>query len=439
MSKIFRKSIAILLAVTFITGQSFAAPVSKEYSTSTLAPTVQPPETKAEIIEALSPIAIGQGQALNALRAAVVSGILPERADIDNDALLGMVSEKIVPAITLALTLFEQNGVNVQPGIYSEIAQAEMARLENLDDNLPSKIYPFEAIVNGKEDFLLEFPADRFEGDAEVGIAVDLIDWLYNERYASDPTTALWRTAQIIAHSRIPEDALIKNGMLSVEDRRTLYTKIHGKIFGENEVEALGQDLRAFINTKLGLDDIPPPTPFSSFVAIRSNGLPEDVTTTDGLSLTGEPLQDPDENEDDGKSMAKGEHVGREFISEEIEHWEKTPINDIGQYSKLMEEAIAYWMDHNPQVGAFLQNAFNERKIQVIDVDTRGRNTPSPWLLYLRGYKRMRYTVIYTYNKNMLIPRELLNIFLNPKQMESELIDFIGPSYHKTIFAGKSL
>ena len=89
--------------------------------------------------------------------------------------------------------------------------------------------------MSGSEDYLLGFNYQE-----KIGLSVELIDWLYS--------ISPLRLAQYIYHECVPEKGISPDR----EDHRIIYREIHSAVFGNNEVVAMGSNLRVFIfnNTK---------------------------------------------------------------------------------------------------------------------------------------------------------------------------------------------
>lgn len=258
MKKQTIRLISLILTLTFISTQALAiGPLDKDIdSASSLSPSLisddmMPGRSEAGKSKAAGeggPGAIGNGPALINL---VLDRNLPPKAKL-TPAEWKDLENKIKPAMQLAVSLYETGKSKIANHALQVIAgqTAESVRAAGLHKNLASHVYPFYAVRDGVENYLLGFSLDLFNREEKVGLAVDFIRWLYNVRYKNDPKTALRRTAQYIFHEFTPERTVISHNRATIDrtEHRNIYERIQGPIFGEDERWALGEDFRAFID-----------------------------------------------------------------------------------------------------------------------------------------------------------------------------------------------
>ncbi|MCX5678541.1 MAG: hypothetical protein NTY76_05465, partial [Candidatus Omnitrophica bacterium] len=235
---IINKGISVLLISTFITTQAFALSpslVSDPGINQARSVTVQ-----EEVAGKTKPGAIGNGQALVEL----FHGNLPPRIDINDE-----ITAQLQDAIKLAVHLNRDKG-NLVPAQHEEKVRLAANNLFGLYSNLTNRTYLYSAIARDSEDYLIGFNHYMAGGESSrIGLAIDFINWLYSKY---PPETAKLRLAQYIYHECVPENLVAKEGMIvDTTDHKDIYKEVQTKIFGEEEVAALGRDLREFIEAKV--------------------------------------------------------------------------------------------------------------------------------------------------------------------------------------------
>lgn len=239
---VFFKIAAIVLAITFITGQIPAGQISPTLFNSTLAPSsvfdpdINPSSTSDNIKYAaagnINPGTIGNGAPLLEL----AQGKLPPRLTIPFPDELEELDRKIYESIDIAIRLMEAN--TSLKSQYHDRAKEALTNLVYLKNYLSKGLYLFTADVKGRENYLLGFnllSQDKFV----VGLSFELIDRLYS--------ISPLRLAQYIFHECVPEKGMMNGG----SDHRVVYNEIQSAVFGRNEVIALKENLREFIDEKV--------------------------------------------------------------------------------------------------------------------------------------------------------------------------------------------
>lgn len=233
MKKILCKVISILLVATFITGQ-----ISTSFAYDNLAaslatdPDINPHRSKFvqnDIAGKAEPSAIANGTPLLNL----AQGKLPTKIDLSRGSKI-VYGKHIRKAIMYAL------GAILSAQKKGAIPQQHLQRVHETVDNLVllnnflwKRGYLFNAVVLGKEDYLLGFNSGN-----QFGYSIELIDRLYS--ISSE------RLAQYLFHECVPEKGIITER----DDHRAVYNEIQSAIFGQDEVLALKRDLRGFINER---------------------------------------------------------------------------------------------------------------------------------------------------------------------------------------------
>ncbi|MBU8902844.1 MAG: hypothetical protein KOO69_08895, partial [Victivallales bacterium] len=173
-------------------------------------------DVQKRIAKKLEPGAIGNGQPLLDL----VKGKLPELIIECKQSTI----DKIREATDLCIKQFIEKKSTLHPDdIY--IGEDTSKNLIDFQANLLKKLHLFNAVVEGPEDYLL-----GFSYNGRVGLSLELVE-----------TLSIERLAQYIFHECAPEEG---------EYHRRIYKEIQPKIFGEDEVVALGADFRNFITAK---------------------------------------------------------------------------------------------------------------------------------------------------------------------------------------------
>ena len=212
------------------------------------------------------------------------------------------VNRKVRKAIGIALKLTLSREV-IGIALKSTLSNGEKLSLQNqqrakqtvlnmilLQNKLSQGLYLFTADVRGSEDYLLGFnflARDKFA----IGLSLELIHRLYD----ISPT----RLAQYIFHECVPEKGIITER----NDHRTIYNEIQSAIFGEDEVRALRDDLREFIDEKAAAILSPDQAPAQGGLRTKpksntaEKGLPPDarffITPEDRLGKEPAPGQAP--------------------------------------------------------------------------------------------------------------------------------------------------
>ncbi|MDD5440057.1 MAG: hypothetical protein PHS37_07715, partial [Candidatus Omnitrophica bacterium] len=180
---------------------------------------------REEVVHTTNPEAIGNGKPLLEL----AKGALPPRIFPPNEdsKAVGEVLRKAA-GIALELGILHQSDV---PAEYAPRYERVLNRLIALQNALETNVYLFNAVVRGPEDYLLGFNAE-----GKVGLALELIPILNN--------ISPKRLAQYVFH----ECFRPKGPVSDRDDHRAIYTTIQALVFGKDEVSALKEDLRGFID-----------------------------------------------------------------------------------------------------------------------------------------------------------------------------------------------
>ncbi len=234
MGKNLRKLISTFLAVQFLFFSVFpaAADAQTNLAPASINSSMMPgraADVKNSISEELEPGAIGNGASLVNL----VKGVLPDRVDpidLSERDIISLKIEKVRKAIEMAIDLHVRNRGDIPPD-YAAIADEGLRNLINLQTRLYETIYPFYAVIEGPEDYLVGF---NYQG--RVGLSIELIDRLYDQ----SPELL----AQYIYHECLPE----RGGTLEREAHRRLYGVVQKAVFGDQNVDALGKAIRQLID-----------------------------------------------------------------------------------------------------------------------------------------------------------------------------------------------
>jgi fructose-1,6-bisphosphatase/sedoheptulose 1,7-bisphosphatase-like protein len=253
----FRQKVALMvlatiLSLTFICGQVFAGQASPGASRDTMGPSIvsdpdinpagRSEQVQGEVAGVVKSGAIGKGQPLIDL----LSGEFPLKLELTQERYKDL-SQKIRSAIRTAVLKHNTNLAKLGP-VDAAIVRTTNHRLISLSYYLSKELYPFMADIRGKEHYLVGFPLDEFPREEKAALAIDFIDWLY-VRYSTD--TANLRLAQYISHERAPEHITVRNGVPDLSEHKRNIAEIQTPIYGADEVAALGQDIRDFINENL--------------------------------------------------------------------------------------------------------------------------------------------------------------------------------------------
>jgi len=247
MDTIMKKIISFALAIIFSIGQlqlSFAyenlspAWVSNDMGTGRSV-------AQTDVARKTMSGAIGNGASLVKLLSSLpdrIPGSEKECPDGDKAELILSVREKVSEALQLAINkhLEKRNLIDAK---YNEQAEKTFTNLLNLQQYLLHNLYLFNAVVEGKEDYLVGFRREN-ETDAFTGLTPQLIEYLHE--------ISILRLAQYIYHENIPEKGIELDEGIGKEDgrdeHRTVISKLRVPVFGREEVKALKKNIRDFIN-----------------------------------------------------------------------------------------------------------------------------------------------------------------------------------------------
>lgn len=233
-SSVFIRTISVLLVSTFITSYVSAGEVLPTRSRDTLTASlvtdsnINPARSKPvqnDIAEKAEPGAIGNGAPLMEL----AQGKLPPRITLTDEE-YQEIAQKLQKAIEVAIKLSVTNEKKV-PLQHQARAKQALSNLITLQNNLSKDAYLYNADIRSSEDYLIGFNFQNYKG---------FIPELIQRLYLISPQ----RLAQYIYHECVPEKGLITER----DDHRAVYNKIQSAIFGQDEVIALKNDLRKFIN-----------------------------------------------------------------------------------------------------------------------------------------------------------------------------------------------
>ncbi|MBF0253172.1 MAG: hypothetical protein HQL29_05085 [Candidatus Omnitrophica bacterium] len=203
--------------------------------------------TQLEIGSIINSNAIGKGQKLLDF----LNGKLPPKISLKNKLAEGVL-DKLNEAIEQALLIDAQNS-SLVPAEYKEITENARKGLVEFQDNLKTMLHLYEGVkqVVWKENFLLGFSQRKLNKKLKkIGLSVELINILYRK--------SPLRLAQYIHHECFSEEQLAKNIMRNLKSddekeenyygaHRDVIDLIQTKIYGVDEVKALKNDLRSFI------------------------------------------------------------------------------------------------------------------------------------------------------------------------------------------------
>jgi len=240
------KVIAVVLAITFSSGQLSAVQLSTDSSNNNLGPSIaldtdiNPARSKPvqnDISGALEPGAIGNGVPLLEL---AQGKPLPQRITdwtTELELKYGKRDEfynKIAISIDCALGAIKWASLFRRiPGEHSQRVRDTVENLVALRDNLSKLCYLFNADIRSKEDYLIGFNRDGY-----FGYSVELIDRLYD--------ISPKRLAQYLFHECVPEEGPVTDRAF----HRTVYDVIQHAVFRGREVADLKSDFRGFIDEK---------------------------------------------------------------------------------------------------------------------------------------------------------------------------------------------
>lgn len=250
MSKSVIRCLSFLLLLTFITGQVSAGEISLSSSNDKLAPSLssdpdinpsRSANVRASASGAMLPAAIGAGQPLIDL----ARGKLPIKLVLSQEKDAVRILEGIQEAVELGLKRYNDGASYITKPQLKKLADLAKPNLVQLSNFLSMRLYPFNAVVEGEDDYLLSFTVGKIDG-----LAVDFIAWLY-AHYSSE--VAQLRLAQYIFRGAIPaREFIIKMGIVEKAEQDALYDSILTPIFGKEEVKGLKEDIGDFIAEKLG-------------------------------------------------------------------------------------------------------------------------------------------------------------------------------------------
>jgi len=249
-NKTLLRVISLLLTITFFTGQISNAYAYENLGASLLSDgTLNPDRTedgRNDISHKLEPGAVGDGRPLVALS----QGKLPARVKLEDSAQKRLINKKINEAIEIALKAYLSKKDEI-PQEHRKRTKKASQRLVSLNAKLSKHLYLFDAVIELPkyytegpecENYLVGF---NHESKNWTGLSVELIDYLYD--------ISPKRLAQYVYHECVPEHIkhVTNRYDLDREDHRIIYREIQSVIFGDEEVKALGQDLRNFVERKM--------------------------------------------------------------------------------------------------------------------------------------------------------------------------------------------
>jgi hypothetical protein len=243
MHNSLKKAIRVFVLICFAGTQTLTARGHENLSPWLLSDSTPERSGKNYIARVIKPGAIGNGLPLIDL----LKGSLPPEISYDDPEKMRDTHRKLREAVNLAIELYTQKRDefrNISP-LKKEWNRTETAldRLNSILNNLSEQVCLYHAPVISEESYLLGF---NYYSNYLIGLDADLIDRLY--------AVSVKRLAQYVYHECIPEHMAApgKRGKdINRYDHRKTYQNIQREIFGQDEVEALKNDLRAFINEKL--------------------------------------------------------------------------------------------------------------------------------------------------------------------------------------------
>jgi len=240
-----KKSVCMILVFAFSVGQIQTTGFADENLATWTVTGKNPmrPDVLEDIATKFNPGAVGNGRPLVEL----VKGKLPAEIEIDEKRRKKIV-KKLREAVNLAISLHLKNRDKI-PTKHQARAKKTLSNLFSFRSNIEKGLYFYDAFntVTTPEDYLAGFS--------------------YGERKGKDPllverldAISVLRLAQDLYRDSIPEYLKIKKGKflseeVEREDYETIYSEIQTAIFGEDEVKALGEDYRAFIEEALFLKE----------------------------------------------------------------------------------------------------------------------------------------------------------------------------------------
>ncbi|MBL7073255.1 MAG: phosphoglycerate kinase [Candidatus Omnitrophica bacterium] len=236
-----RKIMCVVLVFTFLFGQVEMGGASENLATWTVhGKNPMRPDTLNDIAKELKRGAVGNGMPLLDL----VKGKLPMEIEIDEKRRKKLV-KKLRDAVNLAISLHLRNRDKIPPR-HKMRAKETLSNLFSFRSHLENDLYLYDAFgtVVTPEDYLAGFSYGK-----KIGKDPFLVDWLNS--------ISVLRLAQDIYHDMVPEyltngeDGLSEEANL--DDHKIIYREIQTVIFGKDEVKALGEDYRAFIEEALFL------------------------------------------------------------------------------------------------------------------------------------------------------------------------------------------
>jgi len=233
MKKILYKIVSILVIAIFVTGQVSTSFAYDNLGVSLASDGDINPErsqnTRNAVGHKLEPGAIGNGAPLLAL----IQGNLPTQIPLSDDKTVVSASQKVREAIDLAIYKYIENRANM-PSQHVTRAKQTLTNLISLQNDLTKRLYLYNAVVEGPEDYLLGFSFEE-----KVGLSIELVNLLYS--------ISPIRLAQYVYHECVYEKGMATER----DDHRVVYREIQTPIFGEEEIAALGKSLRNFINIEI--------------------------------------------------------------------------------------------------------------------------------------------------------------------------------------------
>ena len=263
MCKYLKNSIITILLLSLVGSQIYPSYAQENLGAWLLSDRDPMRSTKTNVASKIKPGAIGNGLPLVDL----LKGHLPEEVTPENPQIYDKLRESINLAIELAAEKKDDFDKSIFFEPYKRNASSALHRLTSLLNNLEDQIYFYHAPVMSPENYLLGF---SYYSNYLIGLDVDLVEKLY----AISPK----RLAQYIYHECVPEHLVAPHQRGEAVDRwdhQQIYKEIQGEIFGKDEVEALKQNFRGFIEKHLeGVERV---APYESHNVVDEEKLTKDL------------------------------------------------------------------------------------------------------------------------------------------------------------------
>lgn len=240
-----KRIMCVILVFAFLVGQIQTTGVASENLATWTVTGENPMRLKVlgDIATKFNPGAVGNGRPLVEL----VKGKLPPEIELAEDQRKRII-KKLRAAVNLAIFLHLKNRDKIPPKHHLR-AKKTLSNLFSFRSNLEKDLYFYDAsdTVTTPEDYLAGFSYGKKIGK----------DPLLLERLNA---IGVLRLAQDLYHDAVPEYLKIKKGKFISEEvardsHKIIYKEIQTAIFGEDEVKALGEDYRAFIEEALFLKE----------------------------------------------------------------------------------------------------------------------------------------------------------------------------------------